>query len=309
MNMPDLDRPELQRLRYWQGQTLRSRDFRDQMAVEAQLRWWHNRALHNAYGIVEGFEVEQNGEGVLIRRGLAYDCFGRELILTADMLFSRPEGSVLDAGMTLLARYRETRQFPRKDEIAAACAPNQALTAERPEFFWKRTGLMEIRDGVPLARLGKDGNLKPVRLQARPLARPQIATGTTIPGNTAWELWEEPLGREPIPLGFQVIIDTSAAGFTEVPCYFAWLQGPLWPPISPDFFPVLFEHIDSPSTTVFIFRIWMPSLPVPDDNIFNKDFESRFPEFARKRELFVCWLGIQPENEAGELKEIDHGIS
>jgi hypothetical protein len=308
--MSALDRPELQRRRYWQGQTLRSRDFRDQIAIEAQLRWWHNRALHNAYGVVEGFEVEQNGERVLIRRGFAYDCFGRELILITDMPFSLPAGPIPDAGITLLARYRETRQFPRKDEIAAACAPNQALTVECPEFFWKRTDLVEIRDGVPLARL-KDGELKPVRLQARPLARPHIATGATIPGNTSWELWREPAGSEDaVSLGFEVEIDTSAAGFMEVPCYFAWLQGPLWShTINPDFFPVLFEHIDSPSATGFIFRIWMPNLSGMGDETTNEEFVGRFPEFARKRALFVCWLGIQAENEAGEQEEVNHGIS
>lgn len=284
-------RPELQRLRYWQGQTLKSRDFRDQLAVEAQLRWWHNRALHNAFGIVEGFEVEQNGEAAIIHRGLAYDCFGRELILTADVTFPLPA----ESSMTLLARYQETRQFSRKDEIAA-CAPNQALTTEHPEFFWKRTDEVEVRDGVPLARR-KNGNFKPVRPLARALARPRIASGTTIPGNTKWELWSEPVGRREMNLGFQVSIDASAAGFTEVPCYFAWQQGALWSPsMNSDFFPVPFEHIASPSTTDFIFRIWMPNLPVLDDETTNKEFVSRFPEFARKQELFICWLGIQPEN-------------
>jgi hypothetical protein len=308
--MSELDRPELQRLRYWQGQMLRSCDFRDQMAIEAQLRWWHNRALHNAFGVAEGFEAELKGQSVIIHRGLAYDCFGRELILITDMPFSLPAGPIPDAGITLLARYRETHQFPRKDEITAACAPNQALTSERPEFFWKRTDLVEIRDGVPLDRVCKNGNLKSVRSLARALARPHIASGATIPGNTDWELWSEPVGDGEMNLGFQVGVDTSAAGFTEVPCYFAWLQGALWSPsMSSDFFPVLFEHIDSPSTTGFIFRVWMPNLPVPGDETANQEFESRFPEFARKRALFVCWLGIQAENEAGEQEEVNHGIS
>lgn len=309
-----LDRPELQRLRYWQGQTLRSRDFRDQMAGEAQLRWWHNRALHNAYGIVAGFEVfkdEQNGKSVTIRRGLAYDCFGRELILTADTSFPLPTEPVPDARMTLLARYRDTREFPRKYEMTAACAPNPACSGDRLEFLWKQTDRVEVRDGVPLYWLPENETLKSARPLARALARPHIASGATIPGNTNWELWSEPVGaeEEEMDLGFQVGVDTSAAGFTEVPCYFAWLQGALWSPsMSSDFFPVLFEHIDSPSTTGFIFRIWMPNLPVLDDET-NKKFVSRFPEFARKRELFICWLGIQPENNAHERKEVNNGIS
>jgi len=84
------DRPELQRLRYWQGQMLRSRDFRDQAAIEAQLRWWHNRALHNAFGVVEGMEVTQDASSVMVGRGLAYDCFGRELILVQEESIAVP---------------------------------------------------------------------------------------------------------------------------------------------------------------------------------------------------------------------------
>jgi hypothetical protein len=49
--MPRPEPVEIERLRYWQGQKLRSRDFRDQMEMAAQLRWWHNRALHQAFGV------------------------------------------------------------------------------------------------------------------------------------------------------------------------------------------------------------------------------------------------------------------
>src|ERR1035438_517824 len=55
--MAMVERRELERLRYWQGQMLRSRDFRDDGAIEAQRRWWHNRALHAAFGINYGLQV------------------------------------------------------------------------------------------------------------------------------------------------------------------------------------------------------------------------------------------------------------
>ena len=72
---------EMQRLKYWQGQKLLSRDFRDQTSYEAQLRWWHNRALHNAYGVSYGFAVTLLDTRVRIDCGVAYDCYGRELVL------------------------------------------------------------------------------------------------------------------------------------------------------------------------------------------------------------------------------------
>ena len=36
-----------------------------------------------------------------------------------------------------------------------------------------------------------------------------------------------PEGGSPM-LGLQVKVDTSAAGFTQTPCYFVWLSGDLW---------------------------------------------------------------------------------
>src|SRR5439155_6053236 len=51
--MASTEKRNLERVRYWQGQMLRSRDFNDIHATEEQRRWWHNRALHDAYGIYQ----------------------------------------------------------------------------------------------------------------------------------------------------------------------------------------------------------------------------------------------------------------
>jgi hypothetical protein len=76
--------------------------------------------------------------------------------------------------------------------------------------------------------------------RARRIARSRLVTGTTIPGDTAWQPWtiQTPFWAiQPgthrslpvdLPIGFQVRVDTSAYGFTETPRYFAWLQGPLF---------------------------------------------------------------------------------
>lgn len=81
--MPDLEKRALQRLGYRQGQMIRSRDFRDQQEIEDQLRAWHNRAVHDAYGIaesvLEGLEVREETvnqrPGVVVESGAAYDLF------------------------------------------------------------------------------------------------------------------------------------------------------------------------------------------------------------------------------------------
>src|ERR1035441_77211 len=104
--MAMVERRELERLRYWQGQMLRSRDFRDDGAIEAQRRWWHNRALHAAFGVNYGLQVAGDASsGTLVLTvtcGLGYDCFGRELILKKDRPGARlPFGA---AGQTPVIR-------------------------------------------------------------------------------------------------------------------------------------------------------------------------------------------------------------
>jgi hypothetical protein len=151
--------------------------------------------------------------------------------------------------------------------------------------------------------------------RARPLARPRIGSGATVPGDTAWELWSEtvigPRGaKEQADLGIQVTIDTSGAGFTEVPCYFAWLEGTLWNKVHLNFFPVPLTHIDRESMRRFRLRLWMPPIITVlgarlrfanvEPPVFSRNqrqqlrsFATDFVNFARRQELYVCWMGIQ----------------
>jgi hypothetical protein len=288
--MPTPDRRELQRLRYWQGQTLRSQDFRDQLAIEAQLRWWHNRALHNAFGVASGFGVTLTDRSVVIHPGVAYDAFGRELIHTHDRAEVIPSAT---ESMTLLARYKETSSFPRKSHVAGMCLPvTGSLLEEQPQFTWKSSAAVGVRDGVPLARVKLDDGTPAldrdfaVRL-SRPLARPYVARGATIPGATAVEVWNLSSNAR----GLQVKVDTSAAGFTEVPHYFAWLQGSLWRlNAKPLAVGVLFHsHLDELSSQGFTCRfIIQISSPGRRGNI-----EQDVRAFLREQGFFICWLGIQ----------------
>jgi hypothetical protein len=95
----------------------------------------------------------------------------------------------------------------------------------------------------------------------------------------------------------QVTIDTTAAGFTETPCYFAWLEGTLWEKSNIEFFPVPFLHLDRESARQFRLRLWLPMLLTllgSRARRANQDFAEEFINFARQQKLHVCWLGIQP---------------
>jgi hypothetical protein len=305
------DQVEINRWRYWQGQELRSRDFRDQMMSEAQLRWWHNRALHNAFGVRYGLAVtpvilEDPMVAVRVDCGVAYDCFGRELILQSARELPLPPPGSPPVSQILLIRY--------KDKLGATSArmPGDCATApEQPEFLWKPSACVEISDGVPLAQLSYDKTKRIFALDphlttpvTRPLARPRIGSGATVPEGTAWERWSERVSGanrdfSDVTAGYQVTIDTSAAGFNETPCYFAWLEGTLWQAERSNlaFFPVPLTHIDQASPRQFRFRIWLPSIATllgARLRRANDQFEEEFINFARRQRLFVCWLGIEP---------------
>jgi hypothetical protein len=371
--------PGIERRRYWQGQKLGSSDFRAQAEIETQLRAWHNRAMHNAFGISQGLgakPIPERGSvtGFKVECGVAYDCFGRELLLQTASEVAVPQADSQPlSSITLLLRYRETSEYLSKKEMGAACGLGTCgSSTETAEFLWKLSTEVQSSDGVPLARLNYestselqdaaainnltetqrsrlrydkerklliykgvmsstardellgltsntafkeavkklfessqevprvDNGFLPVR--TRRLARPRIGNGNTTPGGTEWEIWAEVLinsrrARKTEPIGVQVTIDTSAAGFTEQPCYFAWLEGELWSENKLQFFSAPLGHIDNATTRQFRFRIWLPTIIAPTAagaRIINKGFETEFLNFARRQKLYVCWLGIQP---------------
>jgi len=314
-------KPEIQRIRYKKGQLFASRDLRDDHIIAATLRWLHNRALHDAYGVNRGMTVTRIDEygnpvnqdvdfvALEISEGLAYDCFGRELILYEPRRISLPSVPPNSKTiMTLLVYYKDTATFPKKNSVEGSCIPGELPPLlEQPEFLWKPESLVELIDGVAIARinfdelgnpsLSKEDSKAPI---SRPLAKQYIASGTTIPGNTAWEKWTVTKEIKERLVGIQARINTSTAGFTETPCYFAWLQqASLWNEVDQNNYLAHFENIYDPTPTEFTFRIFLLPIDVGhaksirlQENIINN-----FLEYFREHKLFVSWLGIQPIKE------------
>ncbi|HVY93281.1 MAG TPA: hypothetical protein VHA14_11050, partial [Bryobacteraceae bacterium] len=170
MNKPN----QLERVRYWEGQLLASGDLREQMRSVAELRYMHNKALHSAYGIAMGLTPGEITDGALaLGCGLAYDCAGRELIVPVDRQIPLPVPNI---------------QTPHLLTISYTATPGQ------PNLSWQPQGQPMESDTVVLARIlpGAPPTLDPAfqAVIARPLARPQLAGGQTVPGNTPWELWD-----------------------------------------------------------------------------------------------------------------------
>jgi hypothetical protein len=146
--MTGRDQVNIERVRYWQGQRLRARDLRTQTVSEAELRWWHNRAVHNTFGIRAGFiasPVIANSTLVAVRVacGIAYDCFGRELILQRDRQVEVPNiQTQKPATIKLIAEYRQTPPRLARRSVA-----------EAPAFLWRSAAECERDEGVSVARL------------------------------------------------------------------------------------------------------------------------------------------------------------
>jgi hypothetical protein len=264
---------QLERIQYWQGQMLRAGDFRVQQATEEQLRWWHNRGLHKSYGVRFGLIVTPVTNAPLptlqVACGLAYDCFGHELILPQRREVIIPTALAEDnRARILLIRYHANGNASSccHGPVEPCWPASGSHSPGNIDLAWKVEDQVQTADGVPLARVKFSvgaRTLDPFQPPiARPLARARLASGDTIPGNTPWEVWYEGFtdnqgNVRPEAIGMQTRVDTSAAGFTSVPCYFAQLMGPLWDRGAGVYIPAFFPSIADATTNGFTFRLLM----------------------------------------------------
>lgn len=270
--MTTLDRRGLERLRHTPGEALLSRDFRDQATMEDQMRWWHVRGVHSAYGVAVGLLTRpQPFSGpptlILVSPGVAFDAFGRELVMSE---IQRVPVPAAPKGGSLTLMLRDLKDAPATAELVWLPSPTPL-------------------DGVPLGRFTVPETGDPVWSMdfqppsARAFARPRIGSGATVAGGTAWETWKPSFPVHVTSLGVQVRIDTRAAGFTGTPCYFAWVQGSDVAGKPPVLSLPAAEHVTGARATEFIFRT----------RLAMTDASDRSQVVRARRSLSVCWLGIQ----------------
>jgi hypothetical protein len=326
--MTTFEKRPLRRVRYWQGQMLRSRDFGDQNADTAQHRWWHNRALHNAYGVYQGLTavgVPSNDAptAVHVDSGVGYDCYGRELFVESPQTVVLPVNvPPIPITMALLIRYESEKGCEPASTEEICWSTDVSQVAGTACFSWKRLDEVRFCDGVPLGQVIYDGrggrkvSATFIAPGTRAIARPAIATGSTLPGNTPWQPWV--VSAPPdftgtagggSAVGVQAAIDTSAAGFTRMPCYFAWLAGPLFNAETGQLLPDIFTSLAHESANGFTFRMWFPP-PSGGGTIMMRVARARalmssaggvqvigsvgeFMSFARQHRLYVQWMACE----------------
>jgi hypothetical protein len=279
----------------------------------------HNTALHNAWGVTAGYDFSLSPESdenlaeniwladqaLTVHPGIAYDCFGRELILPQAVVYARESVHVTETSSrwVLLASYQESGAS--HNETLCKGSPN-STAVPLPHLQWRPENEANYGVEVPLllASLDESGELVVSRYAAsrlHPQARPKMASGKTVPGLTAWRPWvvEDVFSSPPedLAIGMEVDIDTGDAGFQQTPCYFAWLNGRLTTYIEKfsqafqEGLPFLpFVHLVNERPDGFTCRIFAPT----DQSGFSNDqFSELDASTANTYELTVCWLAIE----------------
>jgi hypothetical protein len=306
-----LRRVEPERLLHQTGEALLRRDFSDQAAQDDQVRWWHARALHNAWGIAQGLKVSNLGPGNLAKlsAGVAYDLFGRELVL--DQVQRIPVPKTGDEYLLVLSY----------DRPAVECEPpggfciDSFVAASGVRLSWLPRRTWTAATGVPLAILNEDDTcaLPFARPYVRPMARPTVGHGTLTVSSRDFTPWRIDAGDEPAQIGWQYAVDTSAAGFARIPKYFVEIAIPV-----ADAPPELIltagrYHLAEAELGQFSIRYFSPAQlrsRVLDRRLFSNLDEPQIARFGVRRGLAtvsagvdidvpirISWIGVEPRQD------------
>lgn len=239
----------VERPQFFNGQLLLASDLQGLESLNREMRWLHNRSLHQP-GVGSGFGVSgKRGEReVTIFPGYAIDTLGREIVLTKDMTLAIPPVSgEMDGRSTLFelaVYYPEDDVLEEVETREGTCSVNGVVRLrEEPLFCWVRLWrdaggnlvpksqqlLKDLKGAkkIVLARIEvKDCRLEQdviilQRRNARPVERPYLDCGR-IPVS-------EKAKFKPNDKGFidlEIHVDTRDSGFRTIPFYSAHFEGP-----------------------------------------------------------------------------------
>jgi hypothetical protein len=232
--MPN-DSHSFERLAYRAGQLLTAHDLREQKSNEDRLRWLHVVGLHGTWGIVWGLTVSGNiGDRMLtVAPGYAVDQQGRDLPVAGEMKIPLPV-VVEPATLVLTLSYKRDAEFRQYSQLLQVClGEGGSRPLEQPLFSWRQPTEVCFSSEIPLVKVEVVGGALAnfLDLRARRYTRresiPTIGWGNTEPGTTGWKTEDQ--SQSPSPdlksLWLQIQVDTSEAGFTQTPYYFAFLCG------------------------------------------------------------------------------------
>lgn len=224
------------RVQFFQGQRLLADDLQALEEYQREMRWLHNRSLHQP-GVASGLAVrgEKGDSSLLIEPGYAIDVLGRELILSDAHV--EPVPPVAGDGAGNPVAFDLTVSYPARLEASerrgAVCEDGDGAVRlrEEPVFCWVRVGAsdaqtlrqqIETGERILLARVQvlQCQLHQPVSIAQRKNAKP--AVHPFVHAEIVDVVWVK--DETPSPFGLRLTtakpIDTRAAGFRTSPAYF-----------------------------------------------------------------------------------------
>lgn len=299
----ETDLPHLEQVTFSRGQRLTAADLNEAQRMLREMRWLHNRSLHD-WGIVLGLAVggRQGDAEVAITPGYALDCLGREIILVDPQTqivpgVSGDEGGNPDSFLLVIS-YPDAKQIITTESRDGVCSPGGSVRQDAPpQIRWLRGGVYEHGLDIILAqawvqncRLARPLSFK-LRRSVSIGCRPFVASGQTDPDNTNWVL----MTASPQVIGLSTEVDTSAAHFRVTPVYQAQVMGKRWVD-KPAAAIAGWSHIEAPMPDRFRLNMMLPHGFVGRS---NRSAISLNPQQALLKNApqtlgwYVVWIGVE----------------
>jgi hypothetical protein len=149
-SMPYLEETRyIERMQFFDGQRLFADDLQALEAFHREMRWQHNRSLHQP-GIGNGYAVrgEKGDRVITVCPGYAIDAEGREIMLNQDEEIQVPpvsgEPDGRPAYYDLVISYPSDEDLEETETRAGVCLPRDAVRLrEKPVFCWVHLRLTE----------------------------------------------------------------------------------------------------------------------------------------------------------------------
>lgn len=231
------DIPELERPAFFDGQRLTAADLTAVQSYHRELRWLHNRSLHN-WGIAFGLAVTglRGERTVRLQPGYALDCKGRDLIQSEPLTIPiPPEAGPISYYLT--ASYAEDADLTPETRNGTCGSSGAVRRPEEPIIRWQNPddtssdgrftqGIDVVLASIQVQNCQLLADISgSERRDAVPAQQPYVASGQTKAGKTQWRLWQTNENGE-LSLGIITTVTTTEASFRTTPRYQAHVLGP-----------------------------------------------------------------------------------
>jgi hypothetical protein len=292
--------PALQRILFYSNELLTAEDLSAVDSNNQQLRWLHNRTLHN-WGICYGLNVigSTGATYVTVNPGYANDILGREIILSSPVQQPIPaipgnsDGTA--ATYYIVANYVDNADEPVQEQRSAtACAPGGAVRlSNAPAINWRtsaqlKTGIDVVLGQVSIRNCVLNANVSAAgRRNATTASNFSIYADQIDAGGLDWSV----LTQGATNIGFTTTVDTSAAKFQSSPNYVAQIIGSR-NVSNPAVVIVDFVSLVNQSARSFTLQLALPAIAEGVNTSAITD-PVNGPQLMSSLNWVVSWMGVE----------------